>query len=271
LQVLKTVDLEEFERKVRSLWHKLSPDVDGVEEELLLKYLELGAATPYRVARILNLSAATAYRRSRSLLEKRLLVPGNEGKLVASVKGCIVLYSRGRVGLESLVSCAQRIWGLPFDAEALLGFIYLLGLEAEKRRLTVKTLTMCRVDEASIHVLRYLKEAIVHHVASGSSFAEALDEVAMRYCVPPNAFREAIRLALRGAATTLPLSVTGAGHRIVALLHDRAIYHFVIECENPCEEYRRSLGLECPRAAEAVRARLARLLGTASGSASARG
>jgi hypothetical protein len=253
--------LEGFEQNVRRLWASLSPGIDRIYEEIIEKYLELGPSTPYRIAKNMGLSTATVYRRSRSLLEKRILIPYSGGdSLMVSVKGCIVLYSRQHLGLEGLTECSSKIWGISLDAYSLLGFLYLLGLEAEQRKLTIQTLTMCKIDEASIHVLRYLREALVTHLASAKSFAEALDEVAARYCIPPRIFRGALRLALRGIATTLPVTLTSRDHKVVVFLHDRALYYFVVECSRPCEEYERSLGLECPLAARLVQERLRGIL-----------
>ena len=250
---------EAVEETVRRMWAQLSPGIDKVDEEILGVFLSLGASTPYRVAKHLCLSTASVYRRARKLLEKRVLIPVNDDKLMASIKGCIVLYTRGRMDLQSLVECARRIWGVRVEPLELLGFLHLLGLEAQKRRLQIQTLTMCRVDEASVHALRYLREALLHHLGTGTSFAESLDAVAARHGVDPAAFREGLRLALRGISTTLPIAVTGHGHRVVILTHDRFMFHFVVECSRPCEEYRRSLGVECPIAARLVKQRLAGL------------
>lgn len=256
--------LDELARRVKRLWAELSPCIGAVDEELVAAYLRLGPSTPYRVSRHVGASTASVYRRSRSLLEKRLLVPGPDGEtLMASVKGCLALYAHGRLGLPGLVECFTRIWGVRAEPEALLGFLYLLGLEARRRRLHLQTMTMCRPDEASIHVARYLDEVLAYHAASGAGFAEALDAVASRHGLDPDAFREALRLALRGVSTTLPLVVTGKGHKVALLVRDHTVYFFVLECSRPCEEYRRSLGFECPRAARLVRERLRRLLGGA--------
>jgi len=240
---------EGFEERVRGLWRRLVPAVDEDEKRMLLLYLRAGAATPYRAARSAGMNTATVYRKARRLTEKRLLLPvGVARGLALSAKGCIVLYAHGLISSEALARCFSDAWGFRVTARELLGFLYLLGTEAERRELDLKGMTICKFDEASIHVLRLLKDAILAHIRDGAAISEALDSMAQRYGVPPSYLREGIRLALRCVSRTLPLTIHTEHHRIVLFVHGRLLLPFVVECRRQCVHFERSLGFDCPRA-----------------------
>ncbi|AEM39065.1 hypothetical protein Pyrfu_1203 [Pyrolobus fumarii 1A] len=251
--------LDTLEEMVKSIWRQLTPDVDDAEKRILLYYLRAGAATPYKIARMAQLNVATVYRKAKKLLEKRVVVPvdGSRETLALSAKGCITLYVNNIIDVNMFAECMGRIWGLRATPEELLGFLYILGVEAQRRRLTLKNMTICKIDEASIHVLRLLKEAILAYLRDGASFTEVLDELAHRLGVPPGYLRSGIRLALRGITRTLPLSIHTEHHKVTLFMHDKLLFPFAIECKIQCQHFWDNLGFECPILMEELRGRLA--------------
>ncbi|ALL01303.1 hypothetical protein Pyrde_1255 [Pyrodictium delaneyi] len=242
--------LDAFEERVQRLWQRLIPEMDDNEKRILLWYLRTGTATPYRIARLAHINTATVYRKAKKLVEKRVLLPieSNKGSLALSAKGCIALYTSRLITAGTLARCISDAWGFQVTAKELLGFLYLLGLEAEKRRLDLTSITICKFDEASIHVLRLLKDAILAHIRDGTGITEALDEIASGYGIPPDYLREGIQLALKSISKTLPLTIHTEHHKIILFVHGRLILPFVVECRKRCKHYRKSLGFDCPKA-----------------------
>ncbi|WP_338252718.1 hypothetical protein [Pyrodictium abyssi] len=242
-------EVSKYINAVRRLWADLVPVIDEAEKRILYAYLKVQEASPYKISNMLGMNTATVYRKSRRLLRERLLISdGPRGRPRISNKGCLALYINSIIGEEALVGCFAKTWGVRVELDELLGFLMLLAIEAKRRKLNLKTMTMCRVDEASIHVLRFLKEAIMTYIRDGVSMASALSDTASRHGVPPRLFIAGIRLALRGISRTLPLTVHTDSCSIVILMHNRLLLPFVVECKRDCEYYRTSLGLDCPRA-----------------------
>lgn len=245
----------EAEAKLKEAWRELIPQLDETEKEILTKYMELRVSTPYRVASELNLPTSKVYRKVKKLVEKRLLLPlrfPSKETLHISVKGCLALYVMGLISFDEMFDCFYKLWDVKMSKDELLGFLYLLSIEIRKRELNLKTTTMCRVDEASIHVLRFLKRAIMVYLEEGKSFPEALNQVAKEVDFDRILTREGIRLGLKGIAKTLPIVVNLKGHKVVILFHDQYLFPFVIECDTPCVHFKESLGFECPLIQEKV-------------------
>ncbi len=242
--------LHETEKLVHETWDKLIPRLEAVDVDILAAYLRVKSpVSPYRIARMLGMNITSVYRRSRRLLEHRLLIPGfaptERDRLMISVKGCLYLYLRGRIDTEALAECFSTLWGIEVTPRSLLPFLYLLGVEASRRKLDIKTLTMCRPEEAAVHVLRYLMRALELYEKLGVGFREALDSVAYSVYLDGTAFRDALRLALRAAAGRIFPVIKERGHEIVVLVSGRSVYPLVLHCNTPCREYWESLGIEC--------------------------
>ncbi len=257
--------IDELERLVHEAWEKLVPQLEALDEDILMAYLEAGGpVSPYRIAKSLNVNTTSVYRRSRRLLDWRLLIPGlranDNDKMMISVKGCLYLYLRNKIGLEELVGCYSRLWGLDLDPLSLLAALYLIGFEAKRRKLSIKTLTMCMPDEAAVHILRYFKRVVELHEELGVSFGEALDSVAYSLYLDRMAFREALRLAFRALARSVLPVIHTNDHSSVILVSEKGVYPIVVWCRNPCRDYRDTLGVECIRA----RSTVARVLGLVS-------
>ncbi len=242
------------ENKVREAWAPLTPQLDETEKEILLEYLTLRISTPYRVASNLGMPVSKTYRKVRRLAEKRLLIPlryPSKETLHISVKGCLALYALGMISFDDLYACFKDLWDVDMTKDELLGFLYLLSVEVRRRELNLKTITMCKIDEASVHVLRFLKKAILIYINEGISFSEALDAVAKEVNFDRMLTREGMRLSLKGISKTLPIILHTEDHKIAFLFHDRFVFPFVIECKAMCPHFKESLGFECPLAQEA--------------------
>ncbi len=248
-----TTTTENFEDLVKMLWKSLTPSIDTIDREILLLYYRKGALTPYMAARLLGMNTATVYRRVRRLAGKLLLLPADENsdetmRVKISAKGCIALYVNNSIDSQTLKDCASKAWGIDIvSTSEILGFLYVLGLEAQRRQLNLTTMTMCSIDEAAIHVIRVLKKAIVTYVSRSVSFKKALDMLAKEMNMPSQELRDGIRLALRGLADKLPLTVNTRQHRLAVFVQDRTPFVFVVECTRNCKENLESLGFECPR------------------------
>jgi hypothetical protein len=256
-----------FEERVRNLWRDIVPGLDDLERRILLISISIryNGISPYKLARMTDANIATVYRKVKRLIEKRLLLPINppENKVSISVKGCITLYTQGIIGVDTLIGCIRRLWDLEYSmvtCEAVLGLLYILGIEAKRRRLNITNMTMCMMDEASIHAIRIIKEALTLHINEGVSFSRALDIIAERLEMPPRYLREGIRLAVRGASKAMPLIVNLENDTVAVFIHDRFIIPFVLECKRPCKHYWNDFGFDCPRVREELRRKLFQLI-----------
>ncbi len=237
------------EARLKDAWRGLMPQLDENEREILMKYMELKASTPYKVAMKLNAPTSKVYRKVKRLVDKRLLLPlrfPSKETLHISVKGCLALYVLGLISFDEMFYCFYKLWDTEMTKEELLGFLYLLSIEARGRELNLKGITMCKIDEASVHVLRFLKRAILVYINEGISFSEALDKIAREIEFDRMLTRDGIRLGLKGIVKTLPIVTHIKDHTVVVLFHDQFIFPFVIECKTACPHFRESLGFECP-------------------------
>jgi hypothetical protein len=256
-------DLRDMEVKVKRIWASLAPALDETEKRILINYLvREEAATPYSIARETEFSIATVYRKVKKLTEKHVIMPiDDRGKLALTIKGCITLFVNNLIDLASFVKCAERAWDMKLSARELLGFLYLLGIEATRRSLSLRDFTMCRMDEASVHVIRLLKNTILKYIFEGSDFANVLKELASELEIPLDFLREGLRLALRGIARTLPIILHTEHHKAALFVHGKLLLPFAVECRRNCHHFRTNLGFDCPTLAEEVRRYLAVITG----------
>lgn len=247
---------------------RVAPRLDSRDLRLLYAYHCAGPTTPYMVARRLGCSTATVYRRTRRLIEKRLVLPGVDGApatgtLLVSVKGCAVLYAHRLLDERGLVSCVSRVWrGVRGPPEALVGLLHAVALEAERRGLGLRCLSVCRPEEAALPVLRIVHRALELHVSEALSMADALAEAAREAGMEPGELRAAARLAFMLAARLLPAAVVRTrSHTAVIIVKEGSVYPFAVECSHPhggLEE--ESLGYDCPLLRREVREALGSLL-----------
>ncbi len=247
-----------FLERVKSLWRSLTPQLEDDDLRLLEAYRRAWCITPYRAARMTGFHVPKAYRRAKRLVQWRLLIPGGDEKLTMSIKGCIALYVHERLEWSELQECACRVWELECP-DGLAGFLYLLGLEAERRGLNITTMTMCMLDEASTHVLRYFRRMLAENLSEPKSVYELLEEYARELDMPVEELRGALRMALYGIARLLPLTINTDNHKVLLLASDTGLIPVVLECRRKCGASD-AFGIGCPIAAAEVRERLLTML-----------
>ncbi len=249
---------DDVEAKVKKIWRRLTPDLDDTEKKILLSYLERSdAATPYLIAREKGFNVTTVYRKIRRLIDKRLVLPtdddGEPARLNITVKGCIALYVNNLIDVEELKQCFEKTWNTRLSLKGLLGLLYLLGLEAQKRSLTLRTFTICKMDEASLHVIRFLRNIVARYLHEGLRFEEALREAAQELELPTDYLTEGFRLALIGVSKTIPIIINTEYHKVALFAHGKFLLPVAIECRRGCRHFGLNLGLECPALAKELR------------------